>query len=182
MIAKDYAGEGRVYSKEVPLDAVAWINSEEGQFSPADNKKYSEKVYPYDGETSKSRGIRKTAVYEFADSLGDMFNIVDRNGRDGMRKEAYHLADIVEKIGYIRKDEMDNFFDVAYQNARFTDDKSEYKDVKKRIRTAGIVPLGGREYLEFLQKYKGKIKFKNGGMPIDVLYSGLSGISSPLVG
>ena len=105
-----------------------------------------------------------------------MFNIVDRNGKEGMRKEAYRIADRVEKFGYITKADMDNFFDAAYQNARFTDDKSEYKDVKKRIRTAGIVPLRGREYLDFLQKYKGKIKFKNGGMPIDVLYSELAGV------
>ena len=126
----------------------------------SDDIRYSEKVYPYDGETSKSRGIRKTAVYEFADSLGDMFNIVDRNGRDGMRKEAYRIADRVEKFGYITKADMDNFFDAAYQNARFTDDKSEYKDVKKRIRTAGIVPLRGREYLDFLRNTKAKSSLK----------------------
>lgn len=33
MQAKDYAGEGRVYSKRVPLEDVAWINLDEGQYA-----------------------------------------------------------------------------------------------------------------------------------------------------
>ena len=33
MNAKDYAGNGKVYSKEVPIEDVAWINLEEGQYA-----------------------------------------------------------------------------------------------------------------------------------------------------
>ena len=33
MQAKDYAGEGRIYSKEVPVSDVAWINTDEGQLA-----------------------------------------------------------------------------------------------------------------------------------------------------
>jgi len=175
IMENDRGSFGRKVKSIVAFSSNQLKNTDNSNPTDSNDIRYSEKVYPYDGETSKSRGIRKTAVYEFADSLGNMFNIVDRNGRDGMRKEAYRIADRVEKFGYITKADMDNFFDAAYQNARFTDDKSEYKDVKKRIRTAGIVPLRGSEYLDFLQKYKGKIKFKNGGMPMDVLYSELAG-------
>ena len=35
--------------------------------------------------------------------------------------------------------------------------------------------IGGREYLDFVQKYRGKIKFKRGGLPIDTLYQDLNG-------
>lgn len=31
--ALDYAGGGKIYSQEVPLDKVAWINGDEGQFA-----------------------------------------------------------------------------------------------------------------------------------------------------
>lgn len=31
--AKDYAGGGKIYSMEVPIDKVAWINGDEGQFA-----------------------------------------------------------------------------------------------------------------------------------------------------
>ena len=33
MMAQDYAGGGKVYSKEVSIDDVAWIDSNEGQFA-----------------------------------------------------------------------------------------------------------------------------------------------------
>lgn len=33
MQAQDYAGEGRIYSKEVSVSDVAWINVDEGQFA-----------------------------------------------------------------------------------------------------------------------------------------------------
>ena len=177
MIAQDYAGDGRVYSKEVPLEDVAWISSEEGQLAQVgDSTRYSQQTdfYPYDGENAKSRGIRKTAVYDLADGLGSMFGITGKIGKDGMRKEAFRIADKVEKFGYITKADMDNFFDAAVKAARFTDEKADYAELKKRIRETGIEPLGGREYLDFLQKYKGKVKFKRGGMPIDTLYNELA--------
>ncbi len=34
MQAKDYAGGDRVYSKQVPITDVAWINTDEGMFAP----------------------------------------------------------------------------------------------------------------------------------------------------
>ena len=34
MNASDYAGGGKVYSKEVPVNSVAWIASDEGQYAP----------------------------------------------------------------------------------------------------------------------------------------------------
>ena len=37
MIAQDYAGNGRVFSKNVPLESVAWIDSDEGQYAPVNN-------------------------------------------------------------------------------------------------------------------------------------------------
>ena len=36
--AKDYAGGKEIYSMEVPLDKVAWINGDEGQFADVDAK------------------------------------------------------------------------------------------------------------------------------------------------
>lgn len=31
--AQDYAGSGKIYSKEISIDKVAWINGDEGQFA-----------------------------------------------------------------------------------------------------------------------------------------------------
>ena len=37
-MAKDYAGSGRVYSKTVKLEEVAWVNGDEGQYARVDEK------------------------------------------------------------------------------------------------------------------------------------------------
>lgn len=37
--AMDYAGGGKVYEQEVPLQDVAWINGDEGQYAPVDKGK-----------------------------------------------------------------------------------------------------------------------------------------------
>lgn len=38
-MAKDYAGSGKIYSQEVNLNDVAWINGDEGQYAKIDNNK-----------------------------------------------------------------------------------------------------------------------------------------------
>lgn len=39
--ARDYAGGGKIYEKEVPLEDVAWISGDEGQYAPIGNIKDS---------------------------------------------------------------------------------------------------------------------------------------------
>lgn len=39
--ARDYAGSGKVYSKTVPLNEVAWINGDEGQYAKVESENYS---------------------------------------------------------------------------------------------------------------------------------------------
>lgn len=36
MCAKDYAGNGKIYSKDVAIEDVAWIDSSEGEYAPVD--------------------------------------------------------------------------------------------------------------------------------------------------
>lgn len=35
-MARDYAGSGKIYSKEVPIGDIAWINGDEGQYAKVD--------------------------------------------------------------------------------------------------------------------------------------------------
>ena len=39
MMAEDYAGGGKIYSKEIDIKDVAWINSGEGQFAKVGRRK-----------------------------------------------------------------------------------------------------------------------------------------------
>ena len=51
MQAKDYAGGGKVYSKQVSINDVAWINTDEGMFAPTEysvkGKRADESVLDY---------------------------------------------------------------------------------------------------------------------------------------
>lgn len=45
MQAKDYAGSGRVYSKRVSLQDVAWLHSDEGQYAPVEQESFDQKAW-----------------------------------------------------------------------------------------------------------------------------------------
>lgn len=60
MQAKDYAGGSRVYSKQVPINNVAWINTDEGMFAPTSysvkGKRADESVLDYAKRMSEETG------------------------------------------------------------------------------------------------------------------------------
>ncbi len=62
MEAESYSGNGRVYSKTVPLTDVAWIDPTQGQYAPVDRTMYSMSE-PTDAQQHPqgARRIRKTA-------------------------------------------------------------------------------------------------------------------------
>ena len=45
MQAKDYAGSGRVYSKRVSLQDVAWLHSDEGQYVPVEQESFDQSAW-----------------------------------------------------------------------------------------------------------------------------------------
>ena len=45
MQAKDYAGSGRVYSKRVSLQDVAWLHSDEGQYAPVEQERFDQSAW-----------------------------------------------------------------------------------------------------------------------------------------
>lgn len=61
MEAESYSGNGKVYSKEVNINDVAWIDPTQGQYAEIDNKKYSQSNQSwqkYLDENFKSEGTR----------------------------------------------------------------------------------------------------------------------------
>ena len=53
--AKDYAGGGKIYSQEIPIKDVAWINGDEGQYANTTN-------YSIVNEGSKTAGTFSTVA------------------------------------------------------------------------------------------------------------------------
>ena len=97
MQAKDYAGGGRIYSKQVPINDVAWINTDEGMFAPVEysvkGKRADESVLDYAKRMRKEGAdaeysIAQTKSKEFKDWFGDWekdpdeaSKVVDENGK-----------------------------------------------------------------------------------------------------
>lgn len=55
MQASDYAGGGRIYSKTVNIDDVAWINTDEGQYANTDNDANGNIRFRFIGEQGAAR-------------------------------------------------------------------------------------------------------------------------------
>lgn len=55
MQASDYAGGGRIYSKTVNIDDVAWINTDEGQYANTDNDASGNIRFRFIGEQGAAR-------------------------------------------------------------------------------------------------------------------------------
>ena len=130
----------------------------------------------YWGENSKSRAVERHAVNEFTNYVAELFGVEYKDKTEILKKQAWKLADAAKKTGMFNSQQMIDFFNDAYnmgkQEIGNLDERN--KQLKKELHNLGIKPLKGREYLDFVQKYKGKIIFTNKGVDIDVAYKQLA--------
>ena len=76
MQAEDYAGDGRVYSKTVSIDDVAWINTDEGQFVK-NSKDKAEKAplrFQFIGKQGAETLDKAEQAIEFHSLIDEMFD------------------------------------------------------------------------------------------------------------
>ena len=98
MNAKDYAGDGKVYSKEVSIDDVAWIDESEGQLATGSKTKNAEQ-FDFSKDRAEFDAMRERAVAEggivMPDLAGKEVEItqVPRHDFEGSGKEALKKAE-----------------------------------------------------------------------------------------
>ena len=81
------------------------------------------------------------------------------------------MATEVLDNGYVSPAAANRLFDKAVQMGSEIDDNyRRYEELRKRINRTGIEPVGGAEYRDFLARYRGKVKFKRGGLPLGTFY------------
>jgi len=69
--AKEYAGNGKIYSKMVPLTDVAWINGDEGQYARVDNSLLQKNI-----ENKQTMKYNKDIENMFANvKVGEILNV-----------------------------------------------------------------------------------------------------------
>lgn len=86
MEAKDYAGNGQVYSKEINLDDVAWLDATQGMYAKVTDNSYPDNFKPLEEIYRKGE----------AGSIRSLFNQASRFGAKNGRKafEGSHLLNI----------------------------------------------------------------------------------------
>lgn len=80
MEAESYAGDGRVYSRRVPVTDVAWIDPTQGQYAPTSRARYSVE----DAATEDNQGKELTKEQQ------EFFRGSQIRDRQGRLREVYH--------------------------------------------------------------------------------------------
>lgn len=96
MEAESYAGRGKIYSKTVKTDDVAWIDPTQGQFAPVVEKKFLLK------EASADEGYWDDLSYRRYDESSPM----SRAGYAMMADDAYSVETYGEKLVAVRQSEL----------------------------------------------------------------------------
>ena len=100
MEAESYAGRGKIYSKTVKTDDVAWIDPTQGQFAPVEGARYSLKE---DERTaSADKGYWDDLSYRRYDESSPM----SRAGYAMMADDAYSVETYGEKLVAVRQSEL----------------------------------------------------------------------------
>lgn len=76
-MAKDYAGNGKIYSKEVPVESVAWINGDEGQYAEVINNKT---LSNNDSLSTRLTGDELLNAQDLIEELKSVGADIDNNG------------------------------------------------------------------------------------------------------
>lgn len=96
MEAESYAGRGKIYSKTVKTDDVAWIDPTQGQFAPVVEKKFLLK------EASADKGYWDDLSYRRYDESSPM----SRAGYAMMADDPYSVETYGEKLVAVRQSEL----------------------------------------------------------------------------
>jgi hypothetical protein len=95
-MARDYAGNGKIYSQEMNIDDIAWVNGDEGQVAIVENK----------ATNSKPKANKKQDLKDFVKEQLNVDLDTNQDGMFGKRNILY--AEIpqhkeIEVVGFLKK-------------------------------------------------------------------------------
>lgn len=146
MEAESYSGNGKVYSKEVKLSDVAWIDPTQGQYAKVDNTKYSnennnswdeyiENNYKSTGTKTEFNNIRKKDNVSTERKLLDKKTdkITKKYEKEKEKSKKYitkNAAKILEFDNYNQKKEFQELITDYYDNPNY---ETIRKDIKEKF-------------------------------------------------
>lgn len=196
MEAESYSANGKVYSKTVNVDDVAWIDPTQGQYAPI-GMKFSDFEQQRNPKGDYAGQVKFTAAQQrFRDALPERAaEYVARTENTLVRRLADNLSvpetakretlrPIADEIIYdaLRGGEMDSaklnrLFDQAWDAGREADTEyyEQYKDVREKIRTQKLF-ISAKDRADiadfnlFRKQTMGTLRLSRDGLPVDTFY------------
>lgn len=158
MEAESYSGNGKVYSKEVNLTDVAWIDPTQGQYAKVNDTKYSlSENIPLENRVSGDELLDAQDLIDEVKSVGAQ---VDANGYVTVyHQTSNENAQIIKETGKMISKELDIFFSTskdAQQSTGRGQTKLEFKIPAEKLLLDDIfsdnadvkIPLNGSRSLD----------------------------------
>lgn len=194
-MAKDYAGGGRVYSKTVPLEDVAWINGDEGQFAKVDTR-YSSKTSAESGSvdisddlkgltireridaransgvTAKSRNVQTKAENTLIKTISNAFGVKYADKQGVIKEMVKDITAQVKANGTVKAADIDKLVDTAFEKGVISENQlvKQYPNLKKELRESRFKYQPGEVFQNVRNNYFGKLLFAKDGTDVDILY------------
>ena len=180
MEAESYSANGKVYSKTVNVDDVAWIDPTQGQYAPvrgagiryATGQQRFRDALPERAAEYVAR-TENTLVRRLADNL----SVPETAKRETLRPIADEIIYDVLRGGEMDSAKLNRLFDQAWDAGREADTEyyEQYKDVREKIRTQKLF-ISEKDRADiadfnlFRKQAMGTLRLSSEGLPADTFY------------
>ena len=193
MEAESYSGNGKIFSKTVRVDDVAWIDPTQGQYAPIRNReRYSvaeeaaESDTEADGTTAftldsipkKAQDYLRRVRGQTAAAIQQTLSMPFAARQEVLKPAIEEMMNEYLQTGRISQETVDRNFEESYRRGVEMDTEfyDQYKDVKTRLRDLKVTLSEAdradiADFDDFRRAAFGRLRIANeGGLPADVAY------------
>ena len=193
MEAESYSGNGKIFSKTVRVDDVAWIDPTQGQYAPIRNReRYSvaEDVSESDAEAGgttaftldsipkKAQDYLRRVRGQTAAAIQQTLSMPFAARQEVLKPAIEEMMNEYLQTGRISQETVDRNFEESYRRGMEMDTEfyDQYKDVKTRLRDLKVTLSEAdradiADFDDFRRAASGRLRIANeGGLPVDTAY------------
>lgn len=180
MEAESYSANGKVYSKTVSVDDVAWIDPTQGQYAPvrgADIRYASGQQRFRDALPERAAEYVARTENTLVRRLADNLSVPETAKRETLRPIADEIIYDVLRGGEMDNAKLNRLFEQAWDAGREADTEyyEQYKDVREKIRTQKLF-ISAKDRADiadfnlFRKQTFGTLRLSSDGLPVDTFY------------
>lgn len=188
MEAESYSGNGKIFSKTVRVDDVAWIDPTQGQYAPIRNRErysVSEDVseagataFTLDSIPKKAQDYLRRVRGQTAAAIQQTLSMPFAARQEVLKPAIEQMMNEYLQTGRISQETIDQTFDKSYARGAEMDSEfyDQYKDVKTRLRDLKVTLSEAdradiADFNDFRRAAFGRLRIADeGGLPVDTAY------------